>query len=235
MEILDAIKKTRAAWENRVIQHLARGVGVRDDFRSQLDRFSDALEEAVKTGDPAWMDPTLALWATSLTPNDMEASQANLSHLLKELSLISMETWQEHLPGELALSVITAVLPVYAYAFEKAAELEIRSHAAFISAQLVRTQQTLNRMEQSKTDFIAVAAHELKTPLTLVEGYAAMLRETFSSTDQGRLLVDGIYTGTHRLRLIVNDIPARVVKPVICHSERGIGRIGSYPVPHPRD
>jgi signal transduction histidine kinase len=42
---------------------------------------------------------------------------------------------------------------------------------------LKQVQQTLEKLDRSKSDFIAVAAHELKTPLTLIEGYTAMLRE----------------------------------------------------------
>ena len=44
---------------------------------------------------------------------------------------------------------------------------------------------TLERLDKSKSDFISVAAHELKTPLTLIEGYAAMLRDQFPLDESG--------------------------------------------------
>jgi signal transduction histidine kinase len=52
-----------------------------------------------------------------------------------------------------------------------------------------------------------VAAHEFKTPLTLVEGYAAMLDELKSAdSEQMRPLLQGIHNGISRLRDLVDDM-----------------------------
>lgn len=206
MHILEILKKIRPVWVNRAVLRLARGAGVREDFRSQLDRFYDLVEQAVETGDPAWLDTILNLWATYLTQSDLEEGQTTLTHLIREMMMISLEVCQENLPGDQMLEVINIVLPLFSYCFEKATNLEIESRVAFISSQLSRTQQTLERLELSKSDFISVAAHELKTPLTLVEGYSAMLREAYASTPQSQLLLDGITNGTRRLRLIVDEM-----------------------------
>ncbi|MDP1136619.1 histidine kinase dimerization/phospho-acceptor domain-containing protein, partial [Klebsiella pneumoniae] len=50
--------------------------------------------------------------------------------------------------------------------------------------------------------------HELKTPLTLIEGYADMLRLSESRNTDGRLelMLDGISAGTTRLRDIIADM-----------------------------
>jgi signal transduction histidine kinase len=56
---------------------------------------------------------------------------------------------------------------------------------------------------------VAIAAHELKTPLTLVQGYAEMLEESGGrdlSEEAIDELVAGIGRGTDRLRAIVEDI-----------------------------
>jgi signal transduction histidine kinase len=68
---------------------------------------------------------------------------------------------------------------------------------------------SLEKLDKSKSDFIAVAAHELKTPLTLIEGYASMLREVLQKVNgDGHFsqYLDGIGQGTHRLREIVKDM-----------------------------
>jgi signal transduction histidine kinase len=74
---------------------------------------------------------------------------------------------------------------------------------------LEQTRQTLEKLDKSKSDFIAVAAHELKTPLTLIEGYASMLVENHErvNTDESELqLLNGIRNGTRRLRSIIDDM-----------------------------
>jgi signal transduction histidine kinase len=74
--------------------------------------------------------------------------------------------------------------------------------------QLHKAQTRVKHLDKSKSNFIAVAAHELRTPLTLVEGYVDMMGSlpTFAIDPQGSLLVDGIKSGTKRLRDIINDI-----------------------------
>jgi signal transduction histidine kinase len=63
-------------------------------------------------------------------------------------------------------------------------------------------------LDKSKSDFIAVAAHELKTPLTLIEGYTNMLRSEVQEAEQPRiaLMLSGIASGTLRLKETVDDM-----------------------------
>jgi signal transduction histidine kinase len=80
---------------------------------------------------------------------------------------------------------------------------------SYVSNQLKQVQQTLERLDQSKSDFIAVAAHELKTPLTLIEGYTAMLRDASEMHQASALvlqLMEGINNGTSRLKTIIDDM-----------------------------
>jgi signal transduction histidine kinase len=74
---------------------------------------------------------------------------------------------------------------------------------------LEATNNTLERLDRSKSDFIAVAAHELKTPLTLIDGYSSMVRERFEGQKEETdiiLMLDGIGNGTRRLREIIDDM-----------------------------
>jgi signal transduction histidine kinase len=68
----------------------------------------------------------------------------------------------------------------------------------------------LEQLNRSKANFVAVAAHELKTPLTLLEGYADMMREMLeeatAAPDQMTVYLDGFRDGTHRLRAIISDM-----------------------------
>jgi signal transduction histidine kinase len=75
--------------------------------------------------------------------------------------------------------------------------------------ELARLNRDLAKLDKKKSDFVAIAAHELKTPLTLIQGYAEMLAEggiDDMTSDMIELQMQGIVKGAHRLRMIVEDI-----------------------------
>lgn len=71
----------------------------------------------------------------------------------------------------------------------------------------------LQRVDKVKSDFVTLAAHELRTPITLVYGYARLMQSTVSVSDRQELvegsvgdLASRIYLSVHRLSEVVNDI-----------------------------
>lgn len=209
MHETELLHTIRPIWLHRVTLSLARGAGVREDLRTQLERFFELLEQVIDTGDPAWLDSIISSWATSLTQTDLESGQNNLSSFLKEIMIQTYQVCRETLDGDQALELIGMLVPSFAYAFEKAASYETQVRVAYISNQLKQVQQTLERLDRSKSDFIAVAAHELKTPLTLIEGYASMLRETCEQNNAPEFeieLLNGINNGARRLKGIIDDM-----------------------------
>ncbi len=75
--------------------------------------------------------------------------------------------------------------------------------------ELARLNRELAKLDKKKSDFVAIAAHELKTPLTLIQGYAEMLAENSVRDlppESIERVVSGIVKGTARLRTIVEDI-----------------------------
>lgn len=67
---------------------------------------------------------------------------------------------------------------------------------------------TVEDAEKHKADFISVASHELKTPLTLIDGYANMLSIAAPSDENPQIgaAVNGITKGIERLRNIIEDM-----------------------------
>ena len=84
----------------------------------------------------------------------------------------------------------------------------MEARVAYITNELIEVRQTLEKLDRSKSNFISVAAHELKTPLTLIEGYTEMIRDLVaqSGNDQIDTLLSGVNIGINRLREIIDDM-----------------------------
>lgn len=64
----------------------------------------------------------------------------------------------------------------------------------------------LRRMERVRSDFVANASHELKTPLTSIRGYAEALSDDDPPEDIRRKFLSSILQNTLRLQRLVDDL-----------------------------
>jgi signal transduction histidine kinase len=187
---------------------MARGMEIRADFEEQLERFFDLLEQSVTTGDPAWMDSILLDWAKSSTETDLEDEPYHVSFLINRMIALTIQVTRETLTKQQALDLLAAVIPIYTYGLEVVARYEMETRVAHISSEMKKVQKQMERVDKSKSAFISVAAHELKTPITLIEGYASMMEDLMRAGKGVNLdsLLAGMTTGIDRLRLIVDDM-----------------------------
>ena len=208
MKAQELLVQIRSALLHRVAISLARGTDARQAFGHQLEQFFNALQQAVISGNPAWLDAILLEWTSSPTLTDLQHKKNNVAELLNKIIAITNDVAIENLPEEDALDLLTTVTPIYTYGLEKIARVETEAHVAYVSAELDQVQRKLERLDQSKSSFISVAAHELRTPLTLIEGYASMLRDIVAKDDdpQAEMLLKGINVGIRRLRQIIDDL-----------------------------
>jgi signal transduction histidine kinase len=206
--IQKALAKIRPSWIARVGQDLARGMEVRAGFEEQLGRFFELLEQSVTTGDPAWMDPILLDWATSSTETDLEEGLYHVSFLINRMIALTIQVSRESLTKQQALDLLASVVPIYTYGLGVVARYEMETRVAHISNEMEKVQKRMERVDKSKSAFISVAAHELKTPITLIEGYASMMDDLARDKENGNLegLLAGMNTGIGRLRTIVDDM-----------------------------
>jgi signal transduction histidine kinase len=121
---------------------------------------------------------------------------------------LTIQVTREALTKQEALDLLAAVIPIYTYGLEVVARYEMETRVAHISSEMDKVQKQMERVDKSKSAFISVAAHELKTPITLIEGYASMMEDLMRAGKGVNLdsLLAGMTTGIDRLRSIVDDM-----------------------------
>lgn len=85
---------------------------------------------------------------------------------------------------------------------EKTKDLEKRTEELFIS------NDKLRKIDEEKDVFIGMAAHEMRTPMTIMRGYADMLssEQCGSLTPEQKTMVQKIIDGNESLMTLINDI-----------------------------
>ena len=64
----------------------------------------------------------------------------------------------------------------------------------------------IRRLETVRRDFVANVSHELKTPLTVVSGFAETLKDDAISTEQRQQFLSTILNNTQRMHRLVDDL-----------------------------
>lgn len=90
---------------------------------------------------------------------------------------------------------------------------QVVEHLESKVVELQKAHESLQKLEKMKSDFIILAAHELRTPLSLAYGYARLLvtTETIKNNpntddEQVKYLAEKIFGSINRLNEVVNDI-----------------------------
>ena len=72
----------------------------------------------------------------------------------------------------------------------------------------VKRRKELEKLSRAKTEFISMASHQLRTPLTAIKGYSSLILEgTYGKTEvKQKRVFKNIFVSTERLLKIVNDL-----------------------------
>jgi len=173
--------------------------------RSQASALVLAFSVAVEQG-PSILSSIVQQWDEETGPDDWR-SGGWLDTILAVQEWMWASVISEFSPAK-ALSHLRALeqalIPTVAFA----AGLDQRNRITQLETELQQSQDMVKQVEQSKADFISIAAHELKTPLTLIEGYANMMMMNLPEEEQGEMaiMLGGIANGTYRLRAIIESM-----------------------------
>jgi signal transduction histidine kinase len=84
--------------------------------------------------------------------------------------------------------------------------LQEKIHSA--TQQLRRSNEKLKALDETKDDFISMASHQLRTPLTSIKGYLSMLREGDAGnlTKLEKEMISQAYTSSQRMVYLISDM-----------------------------
>jgi signal transduction histidine kinase len=76
------------------------------------------------------------------------------------------------------------------------------------NTELNSANQQLKILDQQKSDFISIASHQLRTPLTVIKGYISMMREGSFGKLEPTIMenLEKVYTANERLIRLVEDL-----------------------------
>ncbi|MFN8595757.1 MAG: HAMP domain-containing sensor histidine kinase [Anaerolineae bacterium] len=168
----------------------------------------DSLAVALETGRYAALDDSIAL----LTETGYEQGY-QLNDLLVILSSLKTEIWQAIMtayPADEALMHLRSLDALFQTALVYQARVFAELTQRVLAVELTRTREQLEKLDQTKSRFISIAAHELKTPLTLIQGYSDMLNRELGGSVSEPIYqaLQGLSAGARRLLATVNDMIA---------------------------
>ena len=87
-------------------------------------------------------------------------------------------------------------------------EIERRQNVERLSGQLKRAYAQLKKLDTAKSEFISIASHQLRTPLTIIKGYISMAREGFygEMPEKVRGPLKNVFDSNERLINLVNEL-----------------------------
>lgn len=90
-----------------------------------------------------------------------------------------------------------------------AAELERKNlEMAKMNSELIRSNLELKRVSELKSNFLSIASHELKTPLTSIKGYSEIIIENMQDRLDGGVfrMIESISRAADRLHKVINNM-----------------------------
>jgi signal transduction histidine kinase len=114
-------------------------------------------------------------------------------------------------PTNIVLNGITLILVLgFGYMLVKSVKMEVqrKEELQSLSDQLAEANTKLRALDKAKSEFISIASHQLRTPLTSIKGFGSLLLEgTYGEVPEAqRGALEKIYISNERLIQLVEDL-----------------------------
>lgn len=87
-------------------------------------------------------------------------------------------------------------------------EVEQREKLGALSEELASANEELKKLDQIKSEFISIAGHQLRAPLTVIKGYVSMTLEgSFGAiTEKAKSALEKVFVSTEQLVKLIGDM-----------------------------
>ena len=168
-------------------------------------RQSTTVEDASERDD--WQHipgtpPTRSWLGVPLVQDDQVLGMLSISRLVVAAFTPEEVETSAIFAGQAAIALGNARLYERVQGFNLELEARVRER----TQELEKAYYKLELLGKNKSDFIKIASHEIKTPMTVVSGFAQMLMQEKSLEEHPRELVKSMADGMSRLGGIVNTM-----------------------------
>ena len=184
--------------DTQIIERLKR---ITSELKVIFDLSPDGFISFNEKGIRTYVNPALLNMTGLIRDNIENISQDEFELILKTLCVPSNEHRYGQDPNILVFKKAT---PLIVKRFKKASIAE--DGQAMGSIQYFRdiTQEVL--LDKVKNDFLAMAAHEIRTPMANIQGYTELLLKRKYPVDQEQAFLESILRQSTRLTSMINDL-----------------------------
>jgi signal transduction histidine kinase len=202
------LEQNKSTLIQATVVELSQDEALRLQALKSVELFFDNLIQSAEIGDPAPLESVLFNWVEA---RSVPTQDDPTGGIVAAVAILKRVTWgqiRRHAADDEKIDLLTAADDIFTQALIRLSKLESAALLFDLGRQLDEAQAYVKYVDKRKADFISIAAHELKTPLTLIEGYADILRQSdkLMPDAQASELLEGIKSGIARLREITQDM-----------------------------
>ncbi|NOR89883.1 MAG: hypothetical protein GQ524_06480 [Anaerolineales bacterium] len=213
IDTVDFFLKHRQDWVDESVRMLA--INTEDSTLSldELENFLDALLEAKLTAELNVLEKRIDELIVAPIAFDSVGEalrgyqERGIVSVLHVLRVAAFAVIQKNSDPERALRYQNDLEVQFCQIIEYAAYREFAAIIEKLTTSRDKIKEASELLDETRLNFVTVAAQELRTPLTLIEGYTEMLKEMILSSDlESGPLVAGVESGIQKLRHTIDEL-----------------------------
>ncbi len=213
MNTVDFLLKYRQEWVEESGRMLALNSKHPKLAIKELEYFLDAILEAMLTGESTGLEKRIdGLVDVPIVFDSVEQAlswyqERGIVSALHALRNAAFALIQKNSDAEKTILYQNSLETQFCLIIEHAAYREFAAIIERLTTSQNEVQEAFELLEETRLNFVTVAAQELRTPLTLIEGYTEMLKEGLLSGNlESGPLVSGVESGIKKLRHIIDEL-----------------------------